>query len=198
MKRFNTDVIKELMSKPHKIAHYLKRARVNKEETKCYSRSVAVVVVDPVSGVVLSEGRNGPPSGAPHPETWHPEGKKECPRRALGYKSGEGLHVCSCAHAEQNAIAFAARKGIPLEGTALIQDAEVWPRIQCATVIMHAGIEAVILPSDAIEYEANVYPDAYRVSQLFEKCGIMVFYFDEKKESVTCFIDYPVKKRRRE
>lgn len=80
-------------------------------------------------GRILVQGYNGSPPGLPH-----------CPSGAaeLDHKTNE----CLAVHAEQNAIAWAARNGVALQG------AEVhvthWPCLQCARSIITAGITSVM------------------------------------------------------
>jgi len=50
-------------------------------------------------------------------EKYH--GNGQCPRRVLGYSSGEGLHLCVAGHAERNALINASRHGISFEAVGL-------------------------------------------------------------------------------
>ena len=158
---------------------------VAEDQNPCLSRSVGVVIVDPLKNRVLGTGYNGPPRGTPHPDdpeylahiAWPQLTRQEketalvnaghmtayvfkdsydaikkdtfiiayankgiCPRRAVGVKSGERLELCSCEHAEKNAIANAGQS--------------VWgawafcwcgvPCWDCTKLIINAGIEKVI------------------------------------------------------
>lgn len=73
---------------------------------------------------IISSGYNGFPAGMNHVSVFHE--KKEV----------------NTIHAEQNAIADAARRGAPLEGTTLYSTHE--PCINCAKFIISAGISTVI------------------------------------------------------
>jgi dCMP deaminase len=57
--------------------------------------------------------------------------------------------LCRAAHAEQNAINFAARHGIPIEGATLYTT--TYPCSWCAKSIVNAGLARVVYESD--------YPD---------------------------------------
>lgn len=63
--------------------------------------------------------------------------------------SGTALHLCRGAHAEQNAINFAARYGIAIEGATIYTT--VYPCSWCAKSIVNAGIVRVVYLED--------YPD---------------------------------------
>jgi dCMP deaminase len=66
-----------------------------------------------------------------------------------GVPSGQRSELCRAAHAEQNAINFAARYGISIEGATLYTTH--YPCSWCAKSIVNAGIARVI-------YDEN-YPD---------------------------------------
>lgn len=74
-------------------------------------------------GRVLITGYNGPPSGAP-----------ECAH-------GDDEPCADAIHAESNAIAWAAREGIRLEGSELHVTHSPCPA--CARLIVQAGVERV-------------------------------------------------------
>jgi deoxycytidylate deaminase len=66
-----------------------------------------------------------------------------CPRRAAGFGSGEGLHLCPAAHAEANAIAQAALLGIPVLGATLYMNFKT-PCKDCLGILINAGIAEVV------------------------------------------------------
>jgi dCMP deaminase len=68
----------------------------------------------------------------------------QCPRQFLGYKSGEGLHLCIAGHAERNAIVNAARYGIAVKGAQMYMNCPV-PCTPCLIEIINAGISEVIV-----------------------------------------------------
>jgi len=82
--------------------------------------------------------------------------KQICPRKLLGCKSGEGLQYCNCNHAEQNAIAFAARNGQSTMGAS----AFVYPLSPCkpcAGTLISAGIKEIYC------LEMNEYRDLAKI-----------------------------------
>jgi len=112
------------------------------QNSKCLSRQIGAILVR--DNVVICTGYNGPPRGYPHCDWVDAEtGKKTCPRRILGYKSGEGLHICPAAHAERNAIVQAARLGIPVKGSTLYLNTGV-PCKDCLIEIINAGVQEVV------------------------------------------------------
>lgn len=81
---------------------------------------------------IVSLGYNGPPAGTHNcDEIWPQEG---CPRDSKG--------SCSLAlHAEQNAILYASRNNVTIEGSTLY--ITLSPCIACARVIFTMGIKKV-------------------------------------------------------
>ena len=52
---------------PKFIKKYMRLAKlVGEDQNPCYSRSIGVILVDPVENRVLATGYNGPPRGTPH------------------------------------------------------------------------------------------------------------------------------------
>lgn len=133
-------------------------------KSKCLSRQIGAVIVTP-DGTIVGAGYNGPPRGVPHcnsqarldwlikelsgglslKETLSLERNygKRCPRQIIGYKSGEGVHLCSAGHAERNAIVNSAREGIRTKGCFLACSCPL-PCFECAKEIINAGIVKVI------------------------------------------------------
>lgn len=82
---------------------------------------------------IVSLGYNGPPAGTHNcDEEWPEQG---CPRDSKG--------SCSLAlHAEQNAILYAAKNNVSIEGSTLY--VTLSPCISCARIIFTTGIKRVI------------------------------------------------------
>ena len=146
--------------------YFLNIACETAKRTKCLSRAIGAVLVAQ-GKFVAGTGFNGPPIGvAPCKElpTWHTrlayDNKMEwerlekawkydshtCPRRLLGYASGEGLHLCMAAHAERNAIDLAARMGHSTLDCALFLSCGV-PCLECSKTIIQAGVTEVVVTS---------------------------------------------------
>lgn len=97
----------------------------------------AVIVRDKT---ILSTGYNGAPRGLPH-----------CNEQGLCYREQQGIlpgtqyERCKSVHAEQNAIAQAAREGMRVNGSEIyVTDL---PCGICAKMIVNAGIQTVVFPS---------------------------------------------------
>lgn len=69
----------------------------------------------------------------------HSAGKRVCPRRYVGAGSGERTTLCSCAHAERNAI---IRSPQPVHGMHMFCWCGV-PCMDCASAIVQSGIDVV-------------------------------------------------------
>lgn len=127
--------------------------------SKCLSRRIGAVLVEDKS--IISTGYNGPPRGVPRCDTrWKvdsnfiekyaskvPEGKELigiCPRYPLGAKSGEMLDLCPAAHAEENAILDAARRGVKTKGATLYMTCGI-PCFRCLIKIIQAGVSEIVV-----------------------------------------------------
>ncbi len=131
--------------------------------SSCYqsNRHVGAVIVKDKR--VLSTGYNGAPAGVKSCEE-----KGECLRKKLNIPSGTKHELCFAVHAEQNAIAQAAKLGINIEGATLYCTHQ--PCVICAKIIINAGISRVV-------YKEG-YPDEFSL-QLFEEANIQVERYSE-------------------
>lgn len=152
--------------------YFMGLAEMAASKSHCYSRQVGVVVVR--DKIVLSTGYNGPAMGAPHCETRHPEGKKECPRRYAGIPSGQGLEQCPAVHAEANALFLAARVGHATKGATMYCYCTI-PCIRCAVGIIQAGIKEVVC-TGLEEYDPR--PQAIKSIDQFNQTGVKVRVFE--------------------
>ena len=140
------------------------------KNSKCLSRRIGCIMVRDHS--IISTGYNGPPRGVVHCDNrWiydeflkkalDKKAKKDawsdgvCPRRLMGYPSGEGLQYCVAAHAERNCLINAARDGIPTKGAILYMNCGV-PCKDCLIEIINAGIkEIVVKHTDVYDEESK-------------------------------------------
>ena len=172
----NQDPVENLIIKnriPRDIL-FLKVCLLVSQRSTCLRSQVGAVVVR--DGRIVSMGYNGPISGTPpciqpnlllddldleNPYFSTPCGKEYRARRCLGAGCTRSLH------AETNAIAFAARAGVSVEGCILY--CTMSPCINCAKVIVNSGIK---------EFK---YLEDYRDSsglELLRKAGITVEHLD--------------------
>jgi dCMP deaminase len=131
------------------------------KNSKCLSRQYGAILVKDNS--IISTGYNGPPRGVPpcneradwDSNMWNEfkknkieyhtfENQKICPRKLLGFKSGEGLDLCVAGHAERNALINAARNGICTSGTIMYMNCPV-PCSACLTEIINAGVVYIVV-----------------------------------------------------
>jgi len=126
------------MSKPTFDEIYMELAENLAMRSHCVKAKVGAVLTKDTR--IISLGYNGPPAGTHNcDEVWPEEG---CARDSKG--------SCSLAlHAEQNAILYAAKSNISIEGSTLY--VTLSPCISCARVIFTIGIKKV--------YYMNSYAD---------------------------------------
>ena len=92
------------------------------------------------------------------------EGCKTCPRKLLGYKSGERSDLCSCQHAERNAL---NKLPIPARGLVMFCWCGV-PCIQCAGSIINANISEVHCFEDTDYHPVSRFLFETSKTKLFE------------------------------
>ena len=148
-------------------------------KSQCLSRKIGALIVKDKS--IISTGYNGPPRGIPHcgidrilsdsflyEELLRKNNKCDtdtCPRRLLGYKSGEGLMYCIAAHAERNCLINAARMGVSTLNTVLYLNTGV-PCKDCLIELINAGIVEIVVK------EYNFYDEVSK--WLIEQSNIRV------------------------
>jgi len=120
-------------------SYFVQIARVVSSRSTCLHRQIGAVIVK--GKQIVSTGYNGAPAGHPHCLD------VGCARE--GVPSGQRSELCRAAHAEQNAINFAARHGISIEGATLYTT--TYPCSWCAKSVVNAGIARVVFEQD--------YPD---------------------------------------
>jgi dCMP deaminase len=114
---------------------------------------------------IISLGYNGPPAGTHNCDLeWPVTG---CPRDSKG--------SCSLAlHAEQNAILYAAKNNVTIEGTTLY--VTLSPCIACARIIFTTGIRRVIYKSSYAEYKGLASDEGI---DFLTKFGVEVARYDD-------------------
>lgn len=115
---------------------------------------------------ILSTGYVGAPAGIAHCDDagheMHTVTKDD---------GSESQHCIRTTHAEQNAIAQAARVGVSLEGATLY--VYMTPCYTCAKIIINAGIERVVAQKD--------YHASQRSKEIFAEAGVQL---DIKQDEV--------------
>lgn len=114
----------------------------------CKSRAIACVIVDD-KGNIVGKGTNNPSDGMSCVEyarslghVFEDDGR--CPRRTLGFKSGEGLEICRAKHAERESIKDAQSRGVNTRGMVMYMTCEC-PCHLCADAIGRAGIKTIYI-----------------------------------------------------
>jgi len=99
--------------------------------SKCVSKKVGSVIVK--DGRILSSGYNGTPAGYPNcSDHWNGQWTEHHHEWSKEYE----------IHAEMNAIIWAARKGISIEGATIY--ATLQPCSQCTKNIIASGIKKIV------------------------------------------------------
>lgn len=133
--------------------------------SSCYqeNRHIGAVIVRDKR--ILTTGYNGAPQGVVSCRD-----RGECLRRTMNIPSGTRQEICYAVHAEQNAIAQAAKQGIAVEGATLYCTHQ--PCVICAKMIINSGIKRVV-------YRYG-YPDDFSM-KLFEESGVSVVQFTKEQ-----------------
>ncbi|MFW6008499.1 MAG: deoxycytidylate deaminase [archaeon] len=129
------------MPRPSLEEYYMMLAFIASTRTTCLNRAVGAVLTTPDNKHILATAYNGAPAGLPHCENI-------CHRRELGFKSGEGLHKCRAAHAEQNIFTQLARNHSGGSKDAILYITHS-PCNECCKLIINSGIKKVVY---SIEY----------------------------------------------
>jgi dCMP deaminase len=105
-------------------------------QSTCSRADVGAVISR--DGRILSSGYNGAPSGMPHCDH-----SCDCNCQPYCLNKCRSLQPCrNVVHAEANAIAFAAKYGVGIQGAEL-HTTRV-PCLNCAGMIINAGIKRVV------------------------------------------------------
>ncbi len=116
---------------------------------------------------VISTGYVGSPSGLPHCD----ENGHEM-HTVINDDGGKTEHCIRTTHAEQNAIAQAARFGAKLDGAVLY--CKMTPCYVCAKLIITAGITRVVSAKD--------YQLSQKSKAIFKKAGVKLEIIDKRIE----------------
>jgi len=111
--------------------NFIDIAKVIASASKCVSKQVGAVIVK--DGRILSTGYNGTPAGYENCcDHWNGKYTKEHHEWSQTYE----------IHAEMNAIIWAARKGISIEGATIYVTLE--PCSQCSKNLIASGIKRIV------------------------------------------------------
>lgn len=111
--------------------YFLQIAQLVSTRATCLRRQHGAVLVS--DRQILATGYNGAPSGSSHCD--------KCAREEAGCLPGQRYEICRSVHAEQNAVAQAAKHGVKTAGATLYITGP--PCKMCARLIVNAGIAQV-------------------------------------------------------
>lgn len=134
------------------IVSYMKIAQIIAERSNCLGAHVGSIIVK--DDRILSTGYNGTPKGYPNCcDVW---GHQITPEHYEWSKKYE-------IHAEQNAIIWAARKGISIDGADIYTTMR--PCAQCTKLIIGSGIKNIYYNEDySKEYHLNLELEEFILS----------------------------------
>jgi len=140
---------------------YMELAENLSVKSHCVKAQVGAVLTKDTR--IISLGYNGPPAGTYNcDEVWPKEG---CPRDSKG--------SCSLAlHAEQNAILYASKNNVAVEGSTLY--VTLSPCIACARVIFTVGIKKVFYKYSYAKYKGIPVDEGV---EFLRKFGVDVHQF---------------------
>jgi dCMP deaminase len=148
------------MTRPTWDTYFMDMAKLVATRSTCLRRQVGCVIVKHKR--VLATGYNGAPDKIKHCIEMG-----GCFREQHDIPSGHRQELCAAVHAEENAIAQAAKFGIKICGSDLY--ITNLPCITCAKLIIQCGITSVIYDQE--------YPDI-ATTQLFKEAGIVLINYN--------------------
>lgn len=124
-----------MSARPSWDEYFMMLAKLAASRSTCLSRPTGAVIVK--DRQILATGYNGSLPGQAHCVD-----DGVCFRRSVGCPEEAKYNMCRSAHAEANAIALGAKKGVSLEGATIYCTLE--PCITCAKLIVMSGISRVV------------------------------------------------------
>lgn len=115
---------------------------------------------------IIATGYNGAPAGVISCKD-----RGECLRREKNIASGTRQEICYAVHAEQNAIAQAAKIGIAVDGATLYCTHQ--PCVICSKMIINSGIRRIV-------YKYG-YPDEFSL-KLLSEANVTVEQISDEEE----------------
>ncbi len=136
--------------------YFMLIAKLVSTRSTCNSRPTGAVLVK--DRQILATGYNGSMPGAPHcTDQTMADGSPYCHRRVLEIADVDKYNYCRASHAEANAIAQAARHGVPIKGASLYVTLE--PCFVCIKLLATAQIEQVFyeMPYESRDAARDAY-----------------------------------------
>lgn len=149
-----------------KLLKFLPDARAAQGRSKDRSTKVGCIVIDDDFNI-RSSGYNGFPRGVDDDLDYRHE-------RPMKYKFS--------SHAEENAIAQAARVGVSVKGCTLLLTS-LHPCASCARMIIQSGINRVVAPvkkdPGTGEYRVDWNEEERIALEMFKEAGVDVYFYPE-------------------
>lgn len=123
------------MNRPDWDTYFMLLAKLTASRSTCLSRPTGAVVVR--DNQILATGYNGSLPNQPHCSD-----AGTCFRRSKEWPDGMKYDMCRSSHAEANAVALAAKKGLSTEGATMYCTLE--PCLTCSKLIIISGITRVV------------------------------------------------------
>ena len=158
--------------------YFLILAKVAATRSTCLSRPTGAVIV--LGKQVLATGYNGSMPGMPNCSD---EGA--CFRRCLNVPDHEKNDYARNVHAEANAIARAARKGISIQGATVY--VTLFPCYTCLKLLVAAGIKELVYELD---YETINNKRDTHWRQEAEKAGLKIRKLELLEQTKKIVIEY--------
>lgn len=143
--------------------YFMSLASEVSKRSNCRRRKVGAIAVK--DRTIISTGYNGTPFGVRNCDAGG------CLRCASDAAPGESYDTCICVHAEQNAVALAARHGTATDGAIIYTTLR--PCFGCAKEMIQSGIKEVVYAED-MAYEPEL-ESVY--SSLIQEAGLRVRQF---------------------
>lgn len=142
--------------------YFVSIAVLASNRSNCLRKKVGCIIVK--DNRILSTGYNGTPKGI---KNCLDGGCERCKNRDK-YKSGEGLELCVCLHAEENSLLFASFQEI--KGATLY--CTHFPCLSCAKKIIQCEIKDIVyLNNYCVEIEDIT-------KMLFDEAGITYIQYE--------------------
>ena len=143
--------------------YFMQIAEIVKTRSTCRRRQVGAVIVK--DNHIITTGYNGAPTGS-----LHCTDVGICERERLNIPSGERHELCRALHAEQNAIIYASKIGVSVDGATIY--VTVQPCIICAKILINAGIKRIVYKGD--------YPDDLSKT-ILQEAGVELVRVNEEE-----------------
>jgi dCMP deaminase len=125
--------------------------------SNCVRRAVGAIIVG--QGQVVAAGWNGVP-------TSHGDCRAAgCPRCINGGDTGSGYETCICIHAEQSAIADAARRGVSTKDSTMYVNLR--PCLQCLAIAVASGVRQIFYAGKDWNYPTEIEEIYRKLSNQF-------------------------------